>query len=147
MSTKAAYQQKLQAQLDEWGAEIDKLQAKSDKVGADARIEYDQQIQKLLSMKTDAEQKMKNLKNAGQGAWEDLKTGLDSAWDALGRATLASLQLVPDIGLASALNVQRFFEDGANREVLADLLAPEFGIRNPVLERSPATVSAAAVPA
>lgn len=65
--------------------------------------------------------------------------------DALGRATLATLQMVPDIGLATALNVQRFFEDPANREVLADLLAPQTGIRNPQLERAPASVSAAAV--
>ena len=65
--------------------------------------------------------------------------------DALERATLASLQMVPDIGLASALNVQRFFEDSANREVLFALLDPETGIRNPVLERAPTFVHAAAV--
>jgi hypothetical protein len=36
MSMKEAYEQKLQAQLDEWGAEIDKLKAKSDNAEADA---------------------------------------------------------------------------------------------------------------
>ena len=34
MSMKEAYEQKLQAQLDEWSAEIDKLKAKAD--GAEA---------------------------------------------------------------------------------------------------------------
>ncbi|MDX5363043.1 MAG: NAD-dependent DNA ligase LigA [Pseudazoarcus pumilus] len=65
--------------------------------------------------------------------------------DALQRATLASLQMVPDIGLATALNVQRFFRDAENREVIAALLDPECGIRNPQLERAPASISAEAV--
>lgn len=87
MSTKQAYQQKLQAQLDEWSAEIGKLQAKGDQVSADARIEYDRQVQELRTMQAEARRKMGELKNAGDDAWQDLKAGIEHAWNDLGRAT------------------------------------------------------------
>ncbi len=83
MSMKAAYEKKLQAQLDEWGAEIDKLKSKADKAEADAQLEYYKQIEELRSMQQSAASKLTELKDAGDDAWEDLKAGVDSAWDSL----------------------------------------------------------------
>ena len=86
MSRKEAYEKKLQAQLDEWNTEINKLKAKADKAEADAQLEYYEQIEKLQSMKKEANSKLAELKEASDDAWEDLKTGMDSAWDSLGNA-------------------------------------------------------------
>ncbi len=86
MSNKEAYEQKLQAQLDEWTADIDKLKAKADQAEAGAKIDYDKQIEELRSMKDASKEKLEELKNAGDDAWEDLKTGIDSAWDTMGNA-------------------------------------------------------------
>lgn len=86
MSMKDAYQQKLQAQLNEWGAEIEKLKAKADNAEADTQIEYFKQIEELRSMQEAATNKLSELKDAGDGAWEDLKAGIDSAWDSLNSA-------------------------------------------------------------
>jgi len=86
MSMKDAYEKKLQAQLDEWGAEIDKLKAKADNAQADAQLEYQEQIKELRSMKNVANEKLSELKNASVDAWQDLKAGIDSAWDSLGNA-------------------------------------------------------------
>lgn len=86
MSKKDAYEEKLHAQLDEWGAEIDKLQAKADNAKADAQLEYNKQIEELRSMQETAANKLTELRNAGDDAWEDLKAGLDNAWDSLGNA-------------------------------------------------------------
>ena len=47
MGMKEAYEKKLQAQLDEWGAEIDKLKAKADKAEADAQLDYYKEIEEL----------------------------------------------------------------------------------------------------
>ena len=47
---------KLQAQLDEWSAEIDKLKAKADKAEADAQLEYYKEIEELRSMQETASQ-------------------------------------------------------------------------------------------
>jgi len=86
MSMKEAYEQKLQSQLDEWGAEIDKLKAKADSAEADAQLEYYKQIEELRSTQEAASEKLSELKDAGDDAWEDLKAGMDSAWDSLGSA-------------------------------------------------------------
>lgn len=87
---KNAYEQKLQAQLDGWTAEIHKLKAKADKAEADAKIEYYKQIEELRFMQESATNKLAEFKDAGDDAWEDLKTGIDSAWDTLGNAMKAA---------------------------------------------------------
>ncbi len=80
---KAAYEQKLKAKMDEWNAEIDKLTAKASQAEADAKIEYDKELQKLRSRRDELKQKMEALRQAGEGAWEDVKSGLESAWKEL----------------------------------------------------------------
>ena len=86
MSMKEAYEQKLQAQLDEWAAEIDKLKAKADSAEADAQLGYYKQIEELRSIQKSATNKLAELKDAGDDAWEDLRAGIDSARDSLGNA-------------------------------------------------------------
>ena len=40
MNMKEAYEKKLEAQMEEWSLEIDKLKAKADKAEADSQLEY-----------------------------------------------------------------------------------------------------------
>jgi len=86
MSNKQAYQQKIQAQLDEWSAEIDKLRAKADKADADAQIALNREIDNLRDKKNQAREKLDELSDASEGAWEDLKTGVEAASNQLGQA-------------------------------------------------------------
>lgn len=86
MSMKEAYQKKLEAQLDEWSTEIDKLNIKADKAQADAQLEYYKEIEELRAMQEAASSKLTELKEASNDAWEDLKTGIDRAWSTLGNA-------------------------------------------------------------
>jgi hypothetical protein len=86
MSMKEACEQKLQAQLDEWSAEIAKLKAKADGAEADAQLECYKKIEGLRSMQETAANKITELKDAGDDAWEDLKAGIDSASDSLDNA-------------------------------------------------------------
>lgn len=86
MSMKDAYQQKLQAQLDEWNADIDKLKARADKAEASVKLEYYKQIEDLRMKQGVASKKLTELKLAGDDAWEDLKAGVESAWNTLGEA-------------------------------------------------------------
>jgi putative heme iron utilization protein len=83
---KKEYEVKLQAQLDEWSAEIDRLKAKAEGEKADKKIQYYEEIDKLKAMKKNAEEKLTELKNASDDAWEDLKAGIDSAWISFGDA-------------------------------------------------------------
>lgn len=86
METKLAYESKLQAQLDKWSADIDKLKAKADEAGADARIELRKQIDDLEHQREQAREKFDRLKRAGDDAWEDLKDGADLALKSLDNA-------------------------------------------------------------
>jgi uncharacterized protein YlxW (UPF0749 family) len=83
MSLKEEYVKKLQAQLNEWSAEINTLKAKADSAHADAQIEYYKQVEELRSMQNTVARKLTELEDAGDDAWEELKAGIDSAWDTL----------------------------------------------------------------
>ena len=80
MSMKQAYVQKLQAQMNDWNAEISKLKAKAEGAEADAQLEYYKQIEELREQQQDAQAKLNELREAGEDAWEDLKAGIDNAW-------------------------------------------------------------------
>ena len=86
MSTKEDYVRKMHSKLDIWSAEIDKLSAKADQVGADARVEYHKHIDELRTRKAAAQKRLDELRQTGEGAWEDLKAGVEMAWDAIGEA-------------------------------------------------------------
>ena len=86
MGMREAYQQKVEAQLDEWKAEIDKMKAKADKAVAGSQLEYYKRIEELRSKQKSAQEKLKELKEAGGDAWGDLKAGVDLAWESLGEA-------------------------------------------------------------
>jgi len=86
MSQRDQYIEKAKARLDQWNAEIDKLEAKADEAEADAKVRYQQQLQELRRYRDDAEKRIKDLQQAGDDAWRDLKTGFDQAWDSIGDA-------------------------------------------------------------
>ncbi len=85
------YQQKLEAQLAEWDAEINKLKAKADKVEADAKIEYHNQMENLQARRQTLEKKLEELQQAGDDAWEDLKSGVENAWSEFEKAVKSAV--------------------------------------------------------
>lgn len=83
METKKAYQEKMEAHLKEWSAKIGELMAKAEKAQADAKIEYQREVEELQVKQKEVEQNLKKLRQAGEEAWEDWKTGVQKAWDDL----------------------------------------------------------------
>ncbi len=73
-----AYEEKLDAQFEEWNAQFALLKAKADK--AKAKIEYYKTIEALQHRQDEARTKLHELKTAGDEAWEDLQTGAEKAW-------------------------------------------------------------------
>ena len=76
-----AYEEKLDAQLKEWSAQIALLKAKADNAKADAKIEYYKTIDVLKHKQDEARTKLQELKTTGDEAWENLKPGTAKAWD------------------------------------------------------------------
>ena len=75
-----AYEERLDAQLKEWSAEIALFKAKAEKAKAEVRIEYYKTIETLQGKQDAARKKLQELRSAGDDAWEDLKTGAENVW-------------------------------------------------------------------
>jgi len=83
MSDKELYQQKRQAQLDEWEAEVDKLKARASGASADAQLELNKQIDGLEGKIEQGKAKLAEIEGASEDAWESIKEGVDGAWDSM----------------------------------------------------------------
>jgi uncharacterized coiled-coil DUF342 family protein len=71
--------QKLKAKMDEWNAEIDKIETKADQADAEAKIEYHKQLKDLRAKHKDLEDKIVAVQQTRDGAWEDLKQGFENS--------------------------------------------------------------------
>ncbi len=87
MSTKEAYKQKIEAEVELAQAKLAELRAESKSASADARIEYDKQIGELEQKVDATKEKLKELGEASEDAWEHLKDGIESSWDKLSTAS------------------------------------------------------------
>ena len=81
MGAKEAYQQKLDAQLKIWNAEIDKWEAKSERAAAEAKIQYFESLEALKGKRHVLGVKLHQTREASAEAWEGLKAGVEAAWD------------------------------------------------------------------
>ena len=79
------YQEQIESTLNGWVEEIEKIRKKADKLGAEARGKYQDQIEDLRSRQETARKKLEDLKRAGGEAWEDLRNGAEAALDELKR--------------------------------------------------------------
>lgn len=83
MNKKELYQQKKQAQLDEWKAEVDKLKAKASGGSADAQLALNKQIDALEGKIEEGKTKLAAIADASEDKWESAKEDLESAWDSI----------------------------------------------------------------
>lgn len=76
-----AFEEKLDAQLREWNAQIALLKAKAGTAKAEAKVGYYAAIDTLQHKSDAAKERLQHLKSAPAEAWEDLKTGAERSWD------------------------------------------------------------------
>lgn len=86
MTDKSSVEKKLEAQLDEWKADIAKLEAKARQAGADAQADYEAEIKRLRKLQDDANAELKKLQTASGGAWEDMRKGAEQSMQAMQKA-------------------------------------------------------------
>lgn len=87
MNDKELYQQKVQAQLDGWKAEVDGLMAKASSVSADVRLGLNKQLRYVEGKIEEGKTKLAEIAVAGEERWDSLKEGAESAWTSLKSAT------------------------------------------------------------
>jgi chromosome segregation ATPase len=83
MTDKELYQQKKQAQLDKWKAEISMMKAKASVVSADAQLQFNKQIAALEGKIEEGKVKLSEIADASEDAWESVKSGVESTWDSI----------------------------------------------------------------
>ena len=81
MGAKEAYQQKLDAQLKIWNAEIDKWEAKAERTAAEAKIQYFESLEAVKGKRHVFGEKLHQAREASAEAWEGLKAGVEAAWE------------------------------------------------------------------
>lgn len=79
MSEKEAYQEKLKAQLKEWQAKIDILQARAEKANAEVKLKYYRQVDDLRVKRDLIQKRYEELRHTGEDAWREIKTGLEKS--------------------------------------------------------------------
>ncbi|SEO67802.1 hypothetical protein [Aquisalimonas asiatica] len=80
MARRDEYVEKFKAQLDQWNAELAKLEAKANEAQADARLRYESEIEELRQRREEARERMKELEQAGEEAWDDFRKNAEKAW-------------------------------------------------------------------
>ena len=80
MSTRDAYVQKLKAQIDDWNADISKLEAKAGQASADVRIKYEQSLDSLRAGRDQASDKLEQIQESSEDAWEEFQAGAEDLW-------------------------------------------------------------------
>jgi flagellar motility protein MotE (MotC chaperone) len=83
MSTKEAYKQKIEAELELAQAKLAEFRAQAKSSAADARIKNAKQVDELEQNINATKAKLKELGEASDDAWEQFKVGVESAWGAL----------------------------------------------------------------
>jgi len=86
MSTKEAYKQKMEAELELAQAKLAEFKAQAKSSAADARIKNAKQVDELEEKINATKGKLKELGEASEDGWEQLKIGVESAWGALSTA-------------------------------------------------------------
>ena len=77
---------RLEAQLKEWGIDLEKFRAKADKAKTDEKVKLDNEVATLRTKMGEARKKLEELKKAGDAASGELKKGVANAWVELKKA-------------------------------------------------------------
>ena len=73
MSTRDKYIEMAKAQLDQWNAMIDNLEASAKKEKAEAKLKYENHIKEMKDKRDVLQEKLNKVSGATDDAWETLK--------------------------------------------------------------------------
>jgi predicted nuclease with TOPRIM domain len=86
MIDRKEYIETMKAKMDEWDADMDKLQSKLEGAQADMRQQYVEQVERLKQQQEEARAMLGKMTEASEAAWDDMRKGMEVAWDATTKA-------------------------------------------------------------
>lgn len=75
------YQQKMEAQIDEWKKDLEELKVKANAATDDLKAKYESQIKELEPKIEEGKAKLKELANSADEAMDELKEGAETIWE------------------------------------------------------------------
>ncbi|MGD2278561.1 MAG: hypothetical protein PVH45_00520 [Candidatus Omnitrophota bacterium] len=75
---KKAYQEKVEAQLKEWGNKLENLKIKSEKLGADIKVNVIEKIEDIKNKIQEQKKDLEQLKSADEQSMEKLKSKMEA---------------------------------------------------------------------
>ena len=82
MSSRDEYLEKFKAKLDEWNADIGKLEERARDAQAEMQAEYREQLEALRRARDEALKEYDKVQGAAVDAWDAIAQGADKAWQA-----------------------------------------------------------------
>ena len=86
METVEWHIRQMEAELQQWGARLDKLMEKADASGTAAKIDYRHRLDDLSEKYAAAQARLTELKAAGTNKWDTHRGGVETAWSELATA-------------------------------------------------------------
>lgn len=86
MSQKEEYKKKIEAEVEQVQIKLAEFKANARSSAADARIKYSKRLKELEQMLDATKAKLRELGEAGEGAWERVRDSVENAWGALSKA-------------------------------------------------------------
>lgn len=83
MDNKTAFKQKLQAQLEEWKADFNKLKAETKGAYAEGQLEGSKEAKELDSKMKEAKGLLAKLEESGEKDWDSLKMKMEKSWNSI----------------------------------------------------------------
>ncbi|RUO65434.1 hypothetical protein SAMN06297229_1161 [Pseudidiomarina planktonica] len=80
MSEKKAFERKVEGQLEEWEAELDKMKAKAKQSSGEAEIKSKEKARDLEHRIEEGRRKLDALKQAGADGWQNVEKEIKSSW-------------------------------------------------------------------
>ena len=85
MSNREAYIKKAEAQLKEWGAQIDLLKAKGENLAADTEIEFKKKLDEAEEKRAELSSYLDQLADKTDSIWYDIKDEAEEKWNTVSK--------------------------------------------------------------
>jgi predicted nucleic acid-binding Zn-ribbon protein len=83
MASKEDYIKKLQAQLNQWEAQIETLKADAQRIQDRKAVELEKRITQLQDKCGEAKSKMEHIRQSDNVGWKEMKEGAEQMWSGI----------------------------------------------------------------
>ncbi len=84
MAKRDEYVERVKKRLDEWNADIKKMEDAYEKAEAGARLRLKEQIQSLRRHREEAQEQVRRIEDAAEEVWHEIARGAEEAWKLIG---------------------------------------------------------------